>query len=770
MDDIACLSYLPHQHEITLRRNDGSNLTAKLIRPPFPELRDGNLQGNKEEVSIEFKDPGLDYLHGRKSNLDVENGFVDPPPEKVQTHDSMSDADFAPKEQESNDSMFAADPAPKEPETHDGPSTTETAPKEQETYDGLGQLLEKHKSDEDMRYLHKEWCICLDSVSESDDKQLRKAASRENSNDNYLYCPHAIDIQSGDLNHFRCHWSKGQPLIVSNALETTLGLSWEPMVMWRAFHQVSHVNHGQLLEGERVYYDEDENPFHSNHDSKYADEEAQHHNQNNRNNRYRRPLDLKADIHVFEGKIQPDEFIDWLNTVERIFDYQDVPEDVKVKIVAIKLKRHASVWWEQLKLRRARENKSKIRTWEKMKRELRKKFLPNGYLQDAFLQLHDFTQQKLSVNKPAYRMNPTENAELQRQVDELLKKGMMRESMSPCAVPVLLVPKKDGSFRMCVDSRAVNKITIKYRFLIPRLDDMLDQLHGASIFSKIDLRSGYHQIRIRTGLSWSILMIFSSLAKEKQNTWITSQQYLKFCPNNSFITLVSPITECLKRGNFIWTKEAQASFERIKARMTEAHVLALPNFEKVFELDCDASGVGICAVLSQDNHPVAFFIEKLSELRQKYTTYEKEFYAIVRALEHWRHYLISKDSILHFDHEALAYINGQHKLKPRHTRWVEFLRRSFLSIMKVNVHGFEIIKELYKEDKFLSKIIEQCSNSPYKEFVFQDGFLFRGNQLCIPDCSIRLEIIKEAHEGGLSGHFGRDKTTNLLKDHFFGQE
>lgn len=102
------------------------------------------------------------------------------------------------------------------------------------------------------------------------------------------------------------------------------------------------------------------------------------------------------------------------------------------------------------------------------------------------------------ISKAPYRMAPAELKELKSQLQELIDKKFIRPSVSPWGAPVLFVKKKDGSMRLCIDYRELNKITIKNRYPLPRIDDLFDQLRGAKVFSKIDLRSGYHQLKIKS--------------------------------------------------------------------------------------------------------------------------------------------------------------------------------------------------------------------------------------------------------------------------------
>jgi hypothetical protein len=100
------------------------------------------------------------------------------------------------------------------------------------------------------------------------------------------------------------------------------------------------------------------------------------------------------------------------------------------------------------------------------------------------------------------------------------------------------------------------------------------------------------------------------------------------------------------------------AFQIIKQKITEAPVMRLPDFSKVFEVECDASGVGIGGVLSQEHHPIAYFSKKLNEAKQKYTTYDKEFYAVVQALRHWSHYLLHREFVIYSNHDALRHLNS----------------------------------------------------------------------------------------------------------------
>jgi hypothetical protein len=107
----------------------------------------------------------------------------------------------------------------------------------------------------------------------------------------------------------------------------------------------------------------------------------------------------------------------------------------------------------------------------------------------------------------------------------------------------------------------------------------------------------------------------------------------------------------------------------------------LPIFEKTFQVRCDGSGIEIGGVLSQDNRHVSYFSEKMNETKKKYSTYDKEFYAIIQALKKWRHYLVPQKFVLYNDNQSLQFITRQKKLNQRHAKWIEFMD-SFTFVIK----------------------------------------------------------------------------------------
>ena len=131
-----------------------------------------------------------------------------------------------------------------------------------------------------------------------------------------------------------------------------------------------------------------------------------------------------------------------------------------------------------------------------------------------------------------------------------------------------------------------------------------------------------------------------------------------------FSGICAPVMDTVKKKHksFKWTEEAERSFNILKEKITEWPILVLPNFENTFQVKCDASGVAIGVVLSQDNRPVAYLSEKLNETKRKYSTYDKEFYAIIQALKKWRHYLFPQEFVLYSDNQSLQFITRQEKL------------------------------------------------------------------------------------------------------------
>jgi len=160
-----------------------------------------------------------------------------------------------------------------------------------------------------------------------------------------------------------------------------------------------------------------------------------------------------------------------------------------------------------------------------------------------------------------------------------------------------------------------------------------------------------------------------------------------------FSTIAAPLIEVIKKSIcFKWGEEQNNAFLDLKNKLCSAPILSLPNFNKTFEIKCDASSICIDAVLMQEGRPIAYFSEKLNGATLKYPTYDNKLYALVRDLENWQHYLWPKQFVIHTDHQSLNLIKDQSKLNKMHAKWTKFIE-PFPYVIK------------YKKELFFKEIV-----------------------------------------------------------------
>ncbi|GJY33240.1 putative nucleotidyltransferase, ribonuclease H [Tanacetum coccineum] len=245
--------------------------------------------------------------------------------------------------------------------------------------------------------------------------------------------------------------------------------------------------------------------------------------------------------------------------------------------------------------------------------------------------------------------------------------------MSPCAVHALLTLKKDDTWRMCVDSRAINWITVRPGDEWKTAFKTREGLYECASLNE-------HVTHVRQVLT--MLRKDSFYAATKKCVFMTPKVlFLGYVVSGDGIqvdesklaavqewptpTIITEVQNCMKGKSFVWTEEAELAFQVVKEKLTTAPILILPDFSKVFELHTNASKVAIGGDFS----------EKLTGPKSRYTTYDLEFYAVVQAVKHWRHYLFHKEFVLFTDHDSLRHIRTQDKVSHKQGRWLAFLEK-----------------------------------------------------------------------------------------------
>ncbi|GKB56318.1 putative reverse transcriptase domain-containing protein [Tanacetum coccineum] len=306
------------------------------------------------------------------------------------------------------------------------------------------------------------------------------------------------------------------------------------------------------------------------------------------------------------------------------------------------------------------------------------------------------------VARAPYRLAPSEMEELSTQLQELSDKGFIRPSSSPWRAPVLFVKKKDGSFRMCIDYRELNKLTINNRYPLPRIDNLFDQLQGSSVYSKIDLRSGYHQLivhdedlpntafRTRYGHYEFQVMPFrlsntSAVFIDKFVIMFIDDILIYSKTKEEHDAHLRLILEFLKKEELyakfskcdFWLSKVQFLGHVIDSegiRVDPAKIESIKDWESPKTPTEIRQFLGLVgAVLMQKEKVIAYASRQLKIHEKNYTTHDLELGAVVFALKMWRHYLYGTKCVVFTDHKSLQHILDQKELNMRQRRWLELL-------------------------------------------------------------------------------------------------
>ncbi|GAU32562.1 hypothetical protein TSUD_218200 [Trifolium subterraneum] len=469
------------------------------------------------------------------------------------------------------------------------------------------------------------------------------------------------------------------------------------------------------------------------------------------------------------------------------------------------------------------------------------------------------------------------------------------------------IPLKDGVEPFNLRPyRKLNKATIKDKFPIPLIEDLMDELGGATIFSKLDMKSGYHQVRMATGeehktafkthnghfeylvmpfgltnapASFQSLMnhvfqpflrkfvivffddiliysrshhehvarlalvfqtirennlflnkskcSFASLKVEYLGHFITKEgvstdpskimvvsnwpqpqnlkqlrgflglagYYRRFVKD--FGKIAKPLTDLLKKDNFVWNEEEISAFSSLKQTLITAPVLTLPDFNKKFVVETDASGKGIGAVLMQDHHPIAYISKSLGPMQQALSVYERELLAIVYAVQKWGAYLSHAPFIIKTDQKSIKHILKQQLHTSFQQVWVAKLmgfefeihykervsnvaadalsRKTSAELLAILVNNGQTdllgnIKASWSTDTYLQQVIRtlQANPSSYPKFSWVNGVLRRRGKLLVGNVPpLKETILQWLHDSSLGGHSGRDVTAARIKSLFY---